>query len=145
MADWLSWRTLTEARKRMDVLLDERNRIYEELKTLPGEFKREFGDQGLPAHLVIGRSNMCGGQVRWRLRGAKGRGQSFVMMGSPKSLAIIATAPDSVRMRLLEYERKGYWLNSAIAIRDREIRIIKNYLAILEMKRQEKEKTKTSE
>jgi GTPase len=141
MAQWLSWWTVTEARKRADVLMDERNQIYEELKTKPAEFKREFGDAILPAHLVVGRSNTGASQLRWRLRGVKGHGQSFVTLGTNKSLALIAGAQENFRIRLLDYERQCYWLNVALVIREKEIRSLNNYLAILDMMRQQKTQT----
>ena len=145
MAEWLGWRTLTEARQRLDELLDERRRIHIDLKKMPDEFKQEFeGRMGLlPIYLVMGSINTGGGQIRWRLRG-RGK-QSFVLLGGRKAAAILAAAPDALRWRLLEYERRGYWLNVAVAIRDREVKAIEHYLDILERQRQQKRGEKTSE
>jgi len=145
MAEWLGWWTLTEARQRLDVLLDERQRIHIEMKKMPQEFKREFEGRMelLPIYLVMGAINTGGHQVRWRLRG-RGK-QSFVLLGGKKAVEILAGVPDALRGRLLEYERRGYWLNVAVAIRDREIKAIEYYLDILERQRQQKRGEKTSE
>jgi hypothetical protein len=140
MADWLGWWTLTEARQRLDELLDERQRIHIELKKMPEEFKQEFEGQmaSLPAYLVMGSINTGGGQVRWRLRGKRGVGQSFVLLGGRMAEAVIDAAPEALRGRLLEYERRGYWLNAAVALRDREINLVEHYLEILERQRKRK-------
>lgn len=138
MAEWLGWWTITAARKRRDLLLDERLQIHRELKKMPAEFNREFAGQTLPAHLVMGTFNTGGWQVRWRLRGRNGQGQSFVALGGKKAPEVIAAAPPDLRRRLLEYERRGYWLNSAVTVRDREITVIEHYLVLLERQRAEK-------
>ena len=149
MAEWLGWWTLTEARQRRDELLDERQRIHIELRKMPEEFKREFGGrmESLPAYIVMGAINTGGAQVRWRLRGRYK--QSFVLMGGKGAAKMLAEASAAVRGRLLEYERRGYWLNAAVAMRDREIKLITHYLDILErqrqLQRQQNRRAKTSE
>ncbi|MFZ5533376.1 MAG: hypothetical protein ACOY5H_07605 [Pseudomonadota bacterium] len=140
MAEWLGWWTLTEARQRLDELLDERRRIGIELRKMPAEFKREFEGQmaSLPAYLVMGSINTGGAQVRWRQRGRNGKGQSFVLLGGRMAAKMIAAVPEDLRGRLLDYERRGYWLNAAVAVRDREIKVIGHYLDILERQRRRK-------
>ena len=51
---------------------------------------------------------------------------------------MIAAVPEDLRGRLLDYERRGYWLNAAVAVRDREIKVIGHYLDILERQRRRK-------
>ena len=145
MAEWLGWWTLTEARQRRDDLLAERQRIHIELRKMPEEFKREFEGQmgSLPAYIVMGSINTGGAQVRWRLRGRDK--QSSVLMGGKAASKMLAEAPAQVRGRLLDYERRGYWLNAAVAVRDREIKVIEHYLNILERQREQKRREKTSE
>lgn len=138
--EWLGWRTITEARKRYELLLSEIVQIRAEMKTMPDEFKREFQSRTLPAHLVMGTMGTGGAQVRWRLRGIRGMGQSFITLGSQKSRErIIEAAPQALRGRLLDFERRGIWLNTAVAVRDREARLIKQYIEILERQREEKQ------
>lgn len=145
MAEWLGWWTLTEARQRLDELLDERRRIGIELRKMPAEFKREFEGQmaSLPAYLVMGSINTGGAQVRWRQRGRNR--QSFVLLGGRTAEKMIAAVPAELRGRLLDYERRGYWLNAAVAVRDREIKLIEHYVGILERQRTQKRPEKPNE
>ena len=135
--DWLGWWTITEARKRLDALLAERALVKLEMLALARKFRDEYGRlENLPARLVIGSVSAYGGRsLRWRQRGAKGSGQTFVGLCSERSRLLLGGLPEAMRLRWQEYERLGFWLNAAEALRDREIKLIEDYVAALERQR----------
>jgi len=51
---------------------------------------------------------------------------------------LLAGLPEVMRLRWQEYERLGFWLNAAEALRDREIKLIEDYVAALERQRDRK-------
>lgn len=141
LQDWLGWWTVTEARQRLDTLQEERGRLLLDMKLLAIEFKKEFRDEdNLPARLAIGTvTSVYGGRaMTWRRRGVKGSGQTWVGFATQKSRELIDSLPPAWRPRWLKYERRGFWLNAALGIRDREIKFLKDYLVVLERLHAEK-------
>ncbi|MBA1446634.1 MAG: hypothetical protein FE835_17365 [Gammaproteobacteria bacterium] len=82
-----------------------------------------------PAHLSVRNVRGCL-YLEWRVRGNRGRGQSFLdLCGSEQGQQILNELSDPIRQLYLDYERKRLELSLAYRIRFHKRRMLRKHLA----------------
>jgi hypothetical protein len=120
-----------ELHQRIDRLTRECEILDQRMRSLCTQFKTTF-HATTPVHLAVRNIRGCL-YLEWRVKGSKGRGQSFIdLCGKDQGRTILTGLSESVRPVYLDYERQRLELSLAYRLRYHELRMLREHLSGLD-------------